>query len=65
MFQEVDKYDVSACNLMLGFARQRGVDSWYFSVQGLGEYDEPVNHELTRRSHGCPSLRIAHRQLHH
>ena len=65
MFQEVDKYDVSECSLVRSFARQKGVDSWYFSVQGLGEYDVPVDHKVTRRSHGCPSLRIAQRQLHH
>ena len=49
MFLEVDKYNV--------------VDSWYFSVQGLGEYDEAVDHEVTRRSHGCSNFRIAQRQL--
>ena len=49
--------------LSASFARQKGVDSWYFSVQGLGEYDEAVDHEVTRRSHGCLNLRIAQRQL--
>ena len=64
MSREVDKYDVSDCNLMQGSARQKGVDNRYFSVKGLGEYREAVDHEVARRSHGCPSLRIARRQLH-